>query len=234
MAFPSKPKKENISYYQSLERLASESGGVFLKAAPTGDIEKNKILKLLSKTDKGGYWKFDLKALNKTKLAGKTKASLSVSYAQQTKEIPISLVLPEKKQVPTPRTQSKLLLIGLPLLFLLALTAFFLFARKKKSTVTYAMIESLDGNEKYNIDNKTYKIGRNEENNLVLENQTVSSFHAQIHLNREKEFIISDLQSANGILINNEAITNATLKNNDLFEIGEVRFRFLSKKKLEQ
>jgi len=234
MAFPPKAKKENISYYQSLERLSSETGGVFVKATPDGDIQNFNISKLLKQSDNGGYWEFDIQP--RPKLSGKVKAILNISLGdKKEKNIPISLTLPSlplppKKHEKPPKKINNLryyLSYGLPLLLLLGV-GLVLFIFKKRPKVLYATLDILDGNDKYSIYNKTFKIGRNEENNLTLTSQTVSSFHAQIHLNRKKQFIITDLQSINGTLVNDENITTVILKNNDLIEIGEVRFKFVT------
>ena len=229
LAFPPKPKKNNISYYQSLERLASETGGVFVKATPEGSIKSFDLTKLLPQSEKGGYWEFNLNELSKKDLSGKINATLAISYEQETKKIPVQLILPKlikKKVAPPPKSKSKYYMFGVPLVLFFGIILVFLLKKEKK--IKHATIESLDGNEKHSIYDKTYKIGRNEENDLILANQTVSSFHAEIHLNRENQFVITDLQSANGILVNNESVITEVLKNNDLFEVGEVRFRFIT------
>ena len=237
MAFPPKPKKENISYYQSLERLASETGGIFVKATPEGNIDSFDLTKLLSQSDRGGYWEFNLGDLSKTNISGKTNATLAINFDRVTKEIPIQLILPmlpvlvEKEAPPPPVDKSKFYLLGVLLFLVFGVIFFFLLLKKKnkkEKKVVYGTIESLDGSEKHVIYDKTYKIGRNEENDLVLANQTISSFHAQIHLDRRKQFVITDLQSANGILINNKSIATSVLNNNDILEIGEIRFKFIT------
>ncbi len=229
LAFPVKVKRNNISHYQTLQRLASETGGVFAKASPSGDLQEFDITKLLAMSDSGGYFNFNIQSLSESGLFGKIQATLEVRNGQSVEKLPINLTLPEKVVEPElepPNPTKKILIIGAPILVTLALLGYFLIRKREKPVVTYALIESLDGNDHFEINEKTYKIGRNKANNLVLANRSVTSFHAQIHLTRDNEFIITDLQSANGVIVNKKSVTSHVLKNDDIFEIGEVRLRF--------
>jgi hypothetical protein len=224
LAFPPKPKRVNITHYQTLERLALDTGGIFLKASSTGDIDNIDITQLLSFSDVGGYWNFNIEPLKETALAGNISAILNITLGQVSTSLPITIELSEKDDLSQIK---KLLAIGFPALLLLSLLIFLLTKKKKEQEITYAFIDTLDGNDRYNINKKTYKIGRNNENDLVLVNNSVSSFHAQIHINRDNEFIITDLQSTNGVIVNDEEITSYILDDKDTIEIGEVRLRFL-------
>jgi serine/threonine-protein kinase len=63
-------------------------------------------------------------------------------------------------------------------------------------------------------------IGRKEDNDLVIDNLAVSSRHARI-ARIDKEFIIQDTESTNGIFLNGEKVAQHTLKHGDQVLIGK-------------
>jgi len=79
--------------------------------------------------------------------------------------------------------------------------------------------------EMFNIDNVTTTIGRDNDNDIVLSNGTVSKRHAQIVFNGAG-FEICDLQSANGIIVNRQCVENAELKSGDVIQLGETVLKF--------
>jgi hypothetical protein len=70
------------------------------------------------------------------------------------------------------------------------------------------------------------RIGRRGDNDIVFSNDSVSGHHAEIHMSREGSFTITDLGSGNGVVINGKRVTQSGLREGDLVELGEVRFRF--------
>ncbi len=69
-------------------------------------------------------------------------------------------------------------------------------------------------------------IGRGHDNTMVLTDHKVSRHHCQL-TQVDDAFIISDLGSQNGTLVNDVAIGQPTrLKINDVIQIGEVKFLF--------
>ena len=72
------------------------------------------------------------------------------------------------------------------------------------------------------------RIGRKDDNEITLKNDSVSSHHAEI-VQRGAQFVISNLAAANGVYVNNKRVETSPLAHNDLVELGEVRFRFLVK-----
>ena len=49
-------------------------------------------------------------------------------------------------------------------------------------------------------------IGRNKENDVVIDNLKVSNYHAQMVIDEESKIFINDLQSENGTFVNGEII----------------------------
>jgi len=67
-----------------------------------------------------------------------------------------------------------------------------------------------------------YHIGRNQKSNQIfISDISVSSVHAQVLIDEDKNLIIIDLSSKNGIYINNEKISGPTkINKNDVVSIG--------------
>jgi hypothetical protein len=75
--------------------------------------------------------------------------------------------------------------------------------------------------------NKTAsRIGRRQDNDIVFSNDSVSGHHAEIHMARDGSFTITDLNSGNGVLVNGKRVTQSSLRDGDIVELGEVGFRF--------
>ena len=70
------------------------------------------------------------------------------------------------------------------------------------------------------------RIGRNPDNDIVFTNTSISGYHAEIHSQRDGICYITDLGSGNGMSINEKRVAQSDLKDGDLIELGEVRFRF--------
>jgi pSer/pThr/pTyr-binding forkhead associated (FHA) protein len=83
----------------------------------------------------------------------------------------------------------------------------------------------INSSEKFNISNVTTSIGKNEDNDIVFSDGTVSKYHAQIVFNG-MTFEIFDLQSTNGVIVNGEYIENAELKSGDIIQLGETVIKF--------
>jgi pSer/pThr/pTyr-binding forkhead associated (FHA) protein len=86
-------------------------------------------------------------------------------------------------------------------------------------------ILAVNSSEMFNITNVITTIGRNDDNDIVFTDDTVSKYHAQIVFNG-MGFEICDLQSANGIIVNGQYIENGELKNGDIIQLGETVIKF--------
>ncbi len=72
------------------------------------------------------------------------------------------------------------------------------------------------------------KIGRTEENDISLDHRSLSRTHAKLVLEPSGEWKVFDLRSANGITVNGEGYTKATLNHGDVLELGHVKLRFVA------
>ncbi len=68
-------------------------------------------------------------------------------------------------------------------------------------------------------------MGRSPSNDIVLKESKISRQHCTINF-REGNFVIVDLKSANGILINNKKVEEAILKDGDEIRVGSFKFQF--------
>jgi hypothetical protein len=76
---------------------------------------------------------------------------------------------------------------------------------------------------------KGVKIGRGKHNDIVIGNDSVSGSHCILSL-RNDEWMIADLKSGNGVLVNGKQVSQATLRSNDVIELGDIKMRFLLNK----
>ena len=72
----------------------------------------------------------------------------------------------------------------------------------------------------WKLSNKDYKIGRSSDNNIILDDITVSRNHALLSVSKEN-IKIADNNSTNGIYINNVIKNDSELKSGDKIQIGK-------------
>ncbi|MDX2205382.1 MAG: FHA domain-containing protein [Hyphomicrobiaceae bacterium] len=94
--------------------------------------------------------------------------------------------------------------------------------------VVYGWLEMLDGNAtRHPLKTTNARIGRHRDNDVCLQNDTISRRHAILHYNPDtKRFVITDLGGDNGVVVNKVRQKSHELNDGDLIELGEVRLRF--------
>lgn len=75
------------------------------------------------------------------------------------------------------------------------------------------------------VSHSVLKIGRNADNDIRLDDATVSSHHAEI-IQSGDEITIKDCGSTNGTYVNGNAIDTHTLKDDDVIVIGKLTISF--------
>ena len=86
---------------------------------------------------------------------------------------------------------------------------------------------------KLDLDKDVLTVGRNPDNDLVIDDMAVSGLHAQ--LEREEDpyyeghfrYFLHDMGSTNGSFVNSEQISRYELKTNDTVKIGWNEFKFI-------
>jgi pSer/pThr/pTyr-binding forkhead associated (FHA) protein len=80
---------------------------------------------------------------------------------------------------------------------------------------------------------KRTTIGRKNDNDLQIEEDFISRHHALI-LVGERETVIEDLNSANGVYVNGTRIARKELREGDLVTIGKTEYRYVLKPATER
>jgi hypothetical protein len=106
--------------------------------------------------------------------------------------------------------------------------------RKKKADIqailgpkalrVLAILEDLEDGRAFPIQTSIVQIGRDEANDVILGDRTVSRVHAVLEQSRDGAFFIENRSSVNGTLINHLPAERSVLHDGDL--IGDRTFRF--------
>lgn len=99
-------------------------------------------------------------------------------------------------------------------------------AKKFSLQAPQAVLEDLATGKRYQVFRFPFRIGRMEANDVVLDDPTVSRFHAEIY--REgRHFYIRDLGSTNGTFVNGKELRVKRLNPNDIISCGNSRLRWI-------
>jgi pSer/pThr/pTyr-binding forkhead associated (FHA) protein len=80
--------------------------------------------------------------------------------------------------------------------------------------------------QEFSLARASVVIGRTEENDIVINHRSISRHHAKI-VREVDRYTIVDLQSANGVRVNNEDYERIELHPGDVVELGHVKLRFV-------
>lgn len=75
---------------------------------------------------------------------------------------------------------------------------------------------------------KLIKVGKKSDNDIVTNDKTVSRYHIEIQLTDDNSYLLRDLNSTNGTIINGMKVKEAFLSPGDLIEIGKTKIEFQS------
>lgn len=94
--------------------------------------------------------------------------------------------------------------------------------------VVYGWLEMLDGEAaRHPLRTTNVRVGRHRDNDICLQNDSISRRHAVLHYNAEtRRFVITDLGGGNGVVVNKARYKSRELNDGDTVELGEVRLRF--------
>lgn len=216
---------------QTIERLAAESGGSFTAASPSRLLPSSFYASPFNAIENGGRFTFDA-----GRAFGLTGVEVDV-FNQKKKVQTLSTEFNANqgrgfwKNVLAFLTSYWLALLG-AVVGLALLTAAYIWRRRRLAaaivpTLEFGFLEEVDGRGTiHSLTRSALRIGRSDESDIQLFNGSVSRNHAELH-RREDGWYIVDLASTNGVRVNDQPVTSAVIKNGDLLEIGEVRFRFV-------
>jgi len=98
-----------------------------------------------------------------------------------------------------------------------------------------AILQKLIDDTVYPLNLSQLGIGRAADNEIVIIDDAVSSYHALITVRESPsdakvmDYILEDLDSTNSTYVNSKAIKQHKLKNGDIVRVGETRLKFLTK-----
>ena len=238
---------------QRLQRLAEETGGYFAAAPTKGTVSSETFAEIMAITEGGGSFTQELPRLDDELTLRLIAADSVLEKTFRAQELTTTQssglsASPSHDQAPTTAPSSEnadsapdpapyfslesvatwLWWVGLGIAAVVLLSVLFVIVRRVRATQTplLALIEQPDSGQEFPIYSAAYRIGRAADNNLQLENDSVSAYHAELQQRRDGVFSISDLDSTNGVLVNGEQISSQVLRDGDLIELGEVRLRF--------
>lgn len=93
---------------------------------------------------------------------------------------------------------------------------------------TAALLTELDAirePRQFRLDNDPSSIGRGKECDFVLDDKSVSKQHAQF-VSAQGNWVLSDLGSSNGVLVNGSRVDEVALKSGDRIQLGRCTFEY--------
>jgi pSer/pThr/pTyr-binding forkhead associated (FHA) protein len=75
---------------------------------------------------------------------------------------------------------------------------------------------------------RSTRIGRHKDNDIQINNNSVHRRHAVLQQTNEGKFVINDLATRNGVVVNGKRVEQQELADGDVIELGEVRVQFVS------
>ena len=128
--------------------------------------------------------------------------------------------------------------VALTILILLALATLYLLFRqpaKTKDTRHPALpeakpfaylISQTTHPKRYAITSAIWRMGRSHENEMPLDDISISRRHAEIQRGADGTFILLDRGSRNGTIVNGQPVKKRMLAEGDMIELGDVVLRF--------
>lgn len=101
----------------------------------------------------------------------------------------------------------------------------------ERASVAEPILEGVSGEiegRRFTLRAGRQTIGRREDNDIVLDEPSVSSSHAWI-LNQQGHHVVMNMLSTNGTFVNDQRVHEATLKHGDRVRLGQAEFVFLTR-----
>jgi hypothetical protein len=139
------------------------------------------------------------------------------SRGPETKALPETILVPTEPATRPPRTDDSVSIVS-PMAIQYA---------ADQAPAARLVFEPPAPQVAYELRRDTYTVGRGPKNDIVLNDQNVSTFHARIERGAHG-FTVVDLRSTNGTAVNTERIlAPVLLRPKDLLNFGPVRLRYL-------
>ncbi len=234
----------------ALGQLASESGGELVAARPPGyELPEAFASDPFAAIDSGGRLSIDLTPAVNARLTGPKTLILNVVAGEQTVDIEVPVNIgPALPAAPSPPRADEgtvgvargdippwVWLAGLSAALLVLSGILFVRTQRRRAAdapdtgppAVRAYLTRSDGEAGRFIVAKTpCRIGRGRDNELMLRDNSVSRHHAEIVRDDRGRFAIKDLDSLNGVFVDNKKIQWTPLGEGAQIDIGDLRLVF--------
>lgn len=240
---------------QSLRRLSEETGSLYLESDLAGNLPPGFEQTVLGSVEHGARVVFTLPVGAGSAVSllvrhggGQTRheVPIRVQAGVATAPVPAATARARAEPAPAPTTRADpkagaLLWYGIPaallVLILLALVTLIMLYRQPRQTAAAGqgpalprpfayLISQSSHPRRFAIASPIWRIGRSRENEMVLDDISISRRHAEIQRGPDGAFTLLDRGSRNGIYVNGQQVRKHVLKENDMIEIGDVALRF--------
>jgi len=96
----------------------------------------------------------------------------------------------------------------------------------QRSDHRIVLLEGKASAQAFHLGNLPLRIGREPQNEVVLDDVNASRFHAEIR-EENGELVVVDLGSTNGVKVNGELVPQKALSSHDVIQVGDCLFEFL-------
>lgn len=97
--------------------------------------------------------------------------------------------------------------------------------------MSYLVVNLNNGNEfVFDLVEGKVTLGRNARNDIVIENNYISSFHAELVRQDDESYEVTDLKSANGTFVNGDRIEKKIIVPGDIVRFGQLNAKFVTKR----
>src|SRR5665213_3140992 len=105
---------------------------------------------------------------------------------------------------------------------------------RKRQAVLLVMTGPTTGQTIYLDSREVWKIGRSLDSDITFQDDSISRNHCRVVFQQDDQWILEDLNSANGTWVNSDKISSAVLQGNDKIQLGSaVILKFVLQDELE-
>jgi len=233
---------------EALGQLAKESGGdLVIARAPDYELPEPFATDPFAVIDSGGSLSIDLTPAIGARLTGPQTLTLNVAAGGQALEVEVPVTIGPPTPPPPPKAKAGAATVAQngmpPWIWLSALATAFLalsailFLRTRRRKVAdspktgppaaraYVTRSDQDAGRLL-VATTPWRIGRGKDNQLVLRDNSVSRHHAEIVRDDDGRFAIKDLESLNGVFVDNKKVQWTALSDGTQIDIGDLRLTF--------
>lgn len=235
---------------EALARLAKETRGAVIRIDPGApSLPKELAARPFAAIDAGGRFSLDLGPAVHAGTFGARWVTVDLEFEGRRLEVPVPVTIGEATTRTTsigtvltavdrdPGLGGEISVYLAAAALIAALAAGFVYYRRSRAERLAAEPDTLgvprayliregDGGPRVWLARSTWRVGRDPDNDLVVPEHSVSRHHAEILRQKDGGFVIRDLDSLNGLFVNNHKVRHAPISDGAHIDFGDVRFTF--------